>query len=257
VRDYRTVIGSFVMKRNELDLDNEADSLINQVITLDIQASISKNLLAVMRGLNLAIPSSEELHVVLEQANNYQETITKEVRSRRKSKLPSFYGIKINQSFSEQLKEALKKVDQEEIFEKICQVKGASLGEWHMTIVYRGATGHELLIKFDEMFKKLEESPSENDSKQLLDKKVIMTSSNVIMKNDRVIALQIEKTEPEIQSINKYRHITLALLNSSAKAMESNALIQNYVEFRDSSESSQIESFPLKLEIEGEVSAYF
>jgi len=44
--------------------------------------------------------------------------------------------------------------------------------------------------------------------------------------NERVMALRILKTDPEVPSINPKRHITVALLEEDAKPTECNALLE-------------------------------
>ena len=256
VKDYRTVIGSFVMRRDEIDLENDADSSINDVITLDIQASVVENLETVLAGLGLdSKVTKQDMKEALVKAESHVESNTKVVKNglgtgSKKKKLPAFYGVKLMPDFFEQLEAGLKSVNREDVFQSISKAKGANR-EWHMTIVYRAAKDHALLKKYDAEYM---EGKVEDGQEMLLETKLSLTSSRVVM-NDRIIALEIEETIPRhVPSINKYRHVTLAILNERAKAMESNALIERL--HLGGQDSKSIDSFPLKLHINGEVLAF-
>jgi tRNA splicing ligase len=239
------------MRRDELDTEKDADSSINEVITLDIQASVIENLETVLAGLRLDTKvTKQDIHEALLKAESHLETTRKIIKNglgidEKKKKLPAFYGVKVMPNFFEQLEAGLKLVDRDDVFSLISNAKGANR-EWHMTIVYRAAKDHALLKKYDAEYME----GKVEDGQGMLESKVSLKSSRVVM-NDRIIALEIEETA--LLSINKYRHITLAILKEGAKALESNTIIENLHLCKN---LESVESFALKLDIDGEVQAF-
>ena len=239
-KDYRTIVGNFVRRRDALDLEHDADFLINEVVKIDITSSVLENVEKVCRHLGLDLPGSATLDQVFEQACSVKEDVVKEVKQRNDT--VNFYGVKIEGN----LLEVIKNMSLDcKVLKKVIKPDKS----WHMTIAVAKQKGDQLLKEFNARLKK----PSQGDELALGARVKIHVDK--LIWNDRIAALSISKTVPHVPSINAFRHITLGFLTDKpVKPVESNHLLQDF----NDGEHEGIYSIGIKdLVLEGSIQVFF
>ncbi|KAI8898666.1 RNA ligase-domain-containing protein [Globomyces pollinis-pini] len=232
--DFQKVISQFVYHRDPLNLEHDSDRNINQIVSLSIDNSVYKNVLEICKVLNITAPSEQVVNDAVEVVTNSTVSVKKVIKTTtKKQRLPLYYGVKITTDLLavlDGLLQSHENVDVIEMWKKTVPFarKAAKKG-YHATILLRKhkSSHAELLEDYDKRWSLSMENNSTPDDPLRMKAPISLTSTQLIW-NSRTIALVIESTSPTVVSVNKYMHITIALLNDDAKPVESNAMIEEW-----------------------------
>jgi tRNA ligase len=214
-KNYKTIINNFVHRRDGLNLDHQSDSLITEVVEMDLEGTMESNLAKIVKVLDLEAPFPEDIALAFDQAKNFKEGFSKIVSN--KASKPSYYGVKVDLDIVELIKDPLLSAGKTDLWNLI-KSRNFDRTQWHATIAV--ASTKTLLYK--EFNAKLSAINSEDPL--CIGAQVKLFCSRLVW-NDRVIALQIDRSLPLVPSVNAIFHITVSTLVDDAKPFESNELL--------------------------------
>jgi tRNA ligase len=248
-KDYKRILASFIHHRDPIDTDTTSDSRIDTVFDLGIQNSIRQNVQTIIEGLSLENRSDAEMNQAFMDAKSFKESFKKEVKSTKERK-PQYYGIKIQSGLTDLIEKAILVSEFKEGWPLLKpHVKLGAQKGFHSTITLRSL--HPQMTKeFDTRWKQYKDNQQDKDDPLKINATVKLVTSRLVW-NDRIMALEIQSTDPPYESMNRYKHVTIATLNSSVKASESNSLLEEY---HDKKIGKSVE---LKTTAEGTIAGFF
>ena len=246
-KDIERVIGMFIYQRDAIDLNTQFDSNIDKIIDIPYDKILEDQIKICCDGLNLELPDYESYSKALEQVAEYVE----EVKVNYKQVKPKYFGVKVSSEIVKEIENSMKGGMPPfwlKTRSKILDWTGSSA---HITIVLTSKKSeHKDLFEF--FNNRWLESGNPNFNSELgIGAKVTFYCSKIVY-NDRVCAMIVDSSSPDFPSMNKYRHVTLAVLKEDSKPHESNELIENYYNGRV---TDYIE-FPTT-ELVGNIAAFF
>ena len=236
-KNYKTIINNFVHRRDGLNLDHPADTMISTVIEMNLEAALEINLAKIIKSLDLPDSSPEDVARAFEQAKNFKEGFSK-VISNKLSK-PTYYGVKVDTDVLDLIKKPLYDAGKSHLWESI-KSRNIERTQWHATIAI-SSTKSELYKKFSEKLSQI------NSADPLAVGAKVKLFCTKLVWNERVIALKIDRSEPSVPSVNQKLHITVSTLVDDAKPFESNALLA-----QENSEFVEVNLF-----LEGTISPFY
>jgi tRNA ligase len=248
-KDYKRILASFIHHRDPIDTDTTSDSRIETVLDLSIQSSVLQNIQIVIDALSLEPKSDVELNQAFLDAKSFQESFKKEVKS-PKARKPQYYGIKIQSALIDLIEKAIVESEFQDKWTYLRpHVKLGAQKGWHSTITL-GSLNPDLTKEYDNRWKLYKDNQQTKEDPLQINAMVKLKTSRLVW-NNRIMALEIESTEPPYECMNRYKHITIAIFDSNVKASESNELLADY---HDKKVGSCVQ---LKVPLEGTVAGFF
>ncbi|KAI8818596.1 RNA ligase-domain-containing protein [Fimicolochytrium jonesii] len=238
--NFRSVIRNFTRNRNALDRNVKADSLIDQIVPLNILDTPTQTLQKVITALNLSPPSDAAIQKALAAATDYKETVVKTVKDTSNKRRIRYYGIKLDTSSCD-MSAVLTS-----LFAKqppATQQMWTRLNENHRLAKKTGF--HVTLC----MVRKEAESADDKKAAELSERyaariadhvkahpdaeggeqtgpgvPVTVTLSEVVW-DERVMAVVVDKLPDGVQSVNKVPHVTVATASEEIKPYISNEVL--------------------------------
>ncbi|KXS10503.1 hypothetical protein M427DRAFT_139256 [Gonapodya prolifera JEL478] len=288
--EFQKILQRFIRERNPLDLTSRADKGIDQVIPIDVLSDTWTNLVAVIRALNLDMPTDEAIDAAIASAFAYTPTVVKTVddRSRKgkksesesrdgRSALAKYYGIRVTSPDLKDERARFFEGRQERGFWDAF-VKGKRIkDDFHVTLVFCGNSQEqkklpESRIELAKRYQTLitsqsSPSPPTNGSSasasasasgsELSSLDVTLTASSLVF-SGRVMCIPVDLPYG-IVSENVRPHITVATKDDKVKPVESNYVLNDLAEKSATASNGSIVVLPFDqlLQIRGVIKAFW
>ncbi|KXS10539.1 hypothetical protein M427DRAFT_159045 [Gonapodya prolifera JEL478] len=289
--EFQKILQRFIRERNPLDLTSRADKGIDQVIPLDVFSDTKTNLVAVIRALNLDMPTNEAIDAAMASAFTYTPTVVKNVDDRsgkgKKSEsesrhdratLAKYYGIRVTSpALKDELAQFFEGRQERGFWDAL--VKGKRVkDDFHVTLVFCGNSQEqkklpESRIQLAKRYQALitnQSAPSppstsgssgsasaSGSGSELSSLDVTLTASSVVF-SGRVMCIPVD-LPAGIASENVRPHITVATKDDKVKPVESNYVLNDLAETSATAGNGSIVVLPFEqpLQIRGVIKAFW